>query len=76
MAAAIENMLLVAQEQGLAAMWRTGDAAYDPRVKAWLGLAPQDHIVAFLSVGYAAVTPQPRLPQPFAEKTTWLGWSE
>src|SRR5712664_2881465 len=47
-AAAVENMLLVAEELGLAAMWRTGDAAYDPRVKRWLALSPEDHIVAFL----------------------------
>src|SRR5690349_9735062 len=45
-AAAVENMLLVAEELGLAAMWRTGDAAYNPRVKRWLGLAAEDHIVA------------------------------
>jgi nitroreductase len=75
-AAAVEHMLLVAQEQGLAAMWRTGDAAYDPHVKAWLKLAPQDHIVAFLYVGYPAMARQPRVPQPFEEKTTWLGWDE
>lgn len=73
-AAAVENMLLVAEERGLAAMWRTGDAAYDPRVKQWLGLAPRDHIVAFLYVGYAAIVRQPRHPQSFEEKTTWLGW--
>jgi nitroreductase len=75
-AAAVENMLLVAEEMGLAAMWRTGDAAYDPRVKRWLKLAPEDHIVAFVYVGYPAIPRQPRQPLPFQEKTTWLGWSE
>jgi nitroreductase len=74
-AAAVENMLLVAEEQGLAAMWRTGDAAYDLRVKQWLRLAPQDHIVAFLYVGYPAIVRQQRHPQPFQEKTIWLGWA-
>jgi nitroreductase len=73
-AAAVENMLLVAEELGLAAMWRTGDAAYDPRVKQWLGLAPEDHIVAFLYLGYPAIPRLERRPQPFQEKTTWLGW--
>ncbi len=47
-AAAVQNMLLTAEEMGLACMWRTGDAAYDPHVKQWLGLAPGEHIVAFL----------------------------
>src|SRR5436305_9269397 len=41
-AAAVENMLLTAEEIGLACMWRTGDAAYDVRVKQWLGLEPED----------------------------------
>src|SRR3989440_5515520 len=46
-AAAVQNMLLTAEEIGLAAMWRTGDAAFDPHVKQWLGLAPGDDIGAF-----------------------------
>jgi len=74
-AAAVENMLLVAEEQGLAAMWRTGDAAYDLRVKQWLGLAPRDYIVAFLYVGYPAIARQQRQPHSFEEKTVWLGWA-
>ena len=75
-AAAVQNMLLVAEELELAAMWRTGDAAYDPRVKQWLKLAPEDHIVAFLYLGYPAIPRQQRRPVPFQEKTTWLGWEE
>src|SRR5262245_59578717 len=38
--AAAQNMLLAAHALGLGAMWRTGDAAFDPGVKAALGLAP------------------------------------
>ena len=75
-AAAVENMLLTAEEMGLACMWRTGDAAYDPRVKAWLGLSAEDHIVAFVYVGYAAIPHLERKPTPFEEKTTWIGWEE
>ncbi len=75
-AAAVENMLLTAEEMGLACMWRTGDAAYDPRVKAWLGLSPEDHIVAFVYVGYPAIPHLERNPVPFEAKTTWLGWEE
>jgi nitroreductase len=75
-AAAVENMLLTAEEMGLACMWRTGDAAYDPRIKAWLGLSAEDHIVAFVYVGYAAIPHLERKPMPFEEKTTWLGWEE
>ena len=75
-AAAVENMLLTAEEMGLACMWRTGDAAYDPRVKAWLGLSAEDHIVAFVYVGYAAIPHLERKPSPGEEKTTWIGWEE
>jgi nitroreductase len=75
-AAAVQNMLLAAEEIGLACMWRTGDAAYDPRVKRWLGLAPGEHIVAFVYVGFPALPALVRVPTPFEEKTTWLGWEE
>ena len=75
-AAAVQNMLLAAEEMGLACMWRTGDAAYDPRVKRWLGLSPDEHIVSFLYVGFPAIPHLERKPVPFEEKTTWLGWEE
>lgn len=75
-AAAVQNMLLTAEEMGLAAMWRTGDAAYDPQVKQWLGLAPEDHIVAFVYLGFPSIPKLKRHPTPFEEKTTWLGWEE
>jgi nitroreductase len=75
-AAAVQNVLLVAEEMGLACMWRTGDAAYDPRVKQWLGLAPDEHIVSFLYVGFPAIPHLERMPVSFKEKTTWLGWEE
>ncbi len=73
-AAAVQNMLLAGEEMGLACMWRTGDAAYDARVKQWLGLAPQEHIVSFLYVGFPAIPHLERKPIPFEEKTTWRGW--
>ncbi len=73
-AAAVQNMLLAGEEMGLACMWRTGDAAYDARVKQWLGLAPEEHIVSFLYVGFPAIPHLERKPIPFEEKTTWRGW--
>lgn len=75
-AAATQNILLAAEEIGLACMWRTGDAAYDARVKQWLGLAPEEHIISFLYVGFRAIPRLERKPIPFEEKTTWLGWEE
>jgi len=75
-AAAVQNMLLTAEEMGLACMWRTGDAAYDPHVKQWLGLESGEHIVAFLYVGYPAIPRLERIPITFKEKTTWSGWEK
>jgi len=57
-------------------MWRTGDAAYDPRVKEWLGLAPGEHLVAFVYLGFPAIPRLERSPIPIEEKTVWLGWEE
>jgi len=57
-------------------MWRTGDAAFDPHIKQWLGVANEDTIVAFLYVGYPAIPHTERQPIPFETKTLWLGWEE
>jgi len=72
--AAVQNMLLTAEEMGLACMWRTGDAAIDTHVKQWLHLDPGDQIVAFLYVGFAAIPRIERVPISFQQKTTWTGW--
>jgi nitroreductase len=75
-AAAVQNMLLTGEELGLACMWRTGEAAYDPHVKHWLGLAPADNIVAFVYVGFPAIPKLARQLTPVNSKTSWLGWEE
>ena len=49
--AAVENLVLAAHGLGYGVMWKTGAAAYDPAVKAVVGLQPHDHIVAILHLG-------------------------
>jgi nitroreductase len=49
--AAVENLFLAAHAMGYGVMWKTGAAAYDPAVKALVGLRPDDHIVAILHLG-------------------------
>src|SRR5260370_6778424 len=44
-AAAVQNMLLAAEELGLPCICRTLDAASDPRLNQSLSLAPSSHIV-------------------------------
>ncbi len=61
--AGAQNLMLAAHAMGYGAAWKTGDAAYDPYVKAALGLAPSDAIVGFLYLGTPATVPPP-LPAP------------
>lgn len=71
-AAATQNLLLAAQALGLGAMWRTGPAAFEPGVKAMLGLAPEQHLVGFVYVGYPlAELPPPNRPGA-EDRTRWL----
>jgi nitroreductase len=49
--AAAQNLFLAAHDLGYGVMWKTGAAAYDPRVKATVGLRPDDHIVAIMHLG-------------------------
>jgi nitroreductase len=49
--AAAQNLFLAAHDLGYGVMWKTGAAAYDPDVKATVGLQPHDHIVAIMHVG-------------------------
>jgi len=74
--AALQNMLLAAEALGLAAVWRTGDGAYDDSVKAHFGLRPQDEIAGVLYLGYADPSAPPLEPRNrgFAAKTEWRGW--
>jgi len=71
-AAACENILLAAQAEGLAVKWRTGEWARDPKVKQFLGFTSDQHIIAFLYIGYptfeAAYEPRPS----FEDRTVWM----
>lgn len=69
--AAAENMFLAAQALGYGVMWKTGGAAYDPDVKALLGLAPEDHVVALLYLG-TTVAEGPLVAAPTTGVVRWL----
>jgi nitroreductase len=49
--AAAQNLFLAAFDLGYGVMWKTGAAAYDPGVKAALGLENNDHIVGIMHLG-------------------------
>jgi nitroreductase len=51
----VENLLLAANDLGYGVMWKTGPPAYSAKVKAAVGLAADDHIVAILHLGTRVV---------------------
>jgi nitroreductase len=57
--AAAQNMLHAARALGFNGVWKTGEAAYDDRVKGALGLEPKDAIVGFLYLGTDEQGPGP-----------------
>jgi nitroreductase len=71
-AAACQNILLAAHAEGLGAIWRTGDWARDPRVKQFLGFAPDQHLIGFLYIGYPQTRPEPPQRPSFEDRTVWM----
>jgi nitroreductase len=70
--AAIQNILLAAQAEGLGAKWRTGEWARDPKVKEFLGFSPDQHIIAFIYLGYPEFVPEPVQRPSFEDRTVWM----
>ncbi|MBK9180658.1 MAG: nitroreductase [Acidimicrobiales bacterium] len=62
-AAACQNVLVAATALGYGSMWRTGEPARDERVKAALGLRPDDAVVGFLYLGTHLADSPPRPPR-------------
>ena len=60
--AAAQNVMVAAFALGYGCAWKTGDAAYDPDIKAAFGLAPADAIVGFLYLGSNSSPPAPAVP--------------
>ena len=71
-AAATQNMLLAAHALGLGAKWRTGEWARDPKVKEFLGLDTDQHIVGFIYIGYPEFVAQEPARPSFEDRTVWM----
>lgn len=69
---AAHGLLLAAHAQGVGAVWRTGEFAYDPHVLQGLGLTEQERLLGFLYVG----TPEGRVrTAPVLEPRAFVsGW--
>lgn len=70
--AATQNLLLAAHASGLGAIWRSGEPAYHPAVKRWLGLDENDEVTGLVYLGYPDMPPSKGRRTPGAEKTVWL----
>ena len=65
--------MLATHALGFGCAWKTGDAAYDPEVKAAFGLEPHDAIVGFM---YLGTKPKPLPPSaPVNPQDYVIRWS-
>jgi nitroreductase len=67
--AMIQNMLLAAEDLGLGTLWICDVLFAYPLIRDWLGR--REELVAAVSIGYAAETPEARPRTPWAEVTEW-----
>jgi len=70
--AAIQNILLAAEALGLGSKWRTGEWATDGRVKEFLGLQADQHLIGFVYLGYPDVTSDHPARPSFEDRTVWM----
>jgi nitroreductase len=72
--AAAQNIMVAAFALGYGCAWKTGDAAYDPEIKAAFDLEPSDAIIGFLYLG----TNQNALPlaEPFDLSRHVVEWPD
>ncbi len=70
-AAAIQNLLLAAHEEGLAAHYSTGRVIEYEKTREYLGLAPGDRVVAMINLGYLRADAPPKEGRRSAPLVTW-----
>jgi len=69
---AIQNMLLTANEMGLASIWRTGNVIYQKELNNFLSLSESDDIIGLIYLGYSKKEDIPISQRTnFKEKTKW-----
>ena len=70
--AACQNILLAAEAEGLAVKWRTGNWARDEKVKEYLGFSTDQHVIAYLYIGYPEFTAEYEPRPSFTDRTVWM----
>lgn len=71
--AAIQNMLLGAEAQGIAVYWGSGGMVYKQAMKDYLGLREEDIVIGALYLGYSDLPLKEGVRNtPLAEKIKWM----
>jgi nitroreductase len=70
--AAVQTLLLAAQDKGIYTGWKTGKMVHDPEVKKFLGLDPSDRIVAVVYMGTKPLEEAKQRPRKVDEIINWL----
>ena len=70
--AAVQNLLLSAHEEGLGAVWRSGEPMRHSAMKSAFGLLDKEEIVGFIYVGYPDMAPPSVRRVAAKDKTFWI----
>lgn len=71
---AAHGILIAAHAQGIGAVWRTGDMAFDSHVHKGLGLADNEELIGYLYLG--TPTSEPRTPPVLDTADFVTAWGE
>ena len=70
-ACAIQNMLLMSSELGIASYWSTGKVVYSKAMKSFLDLEDDDEVIGLLYFAYPKEKPFNKTRTPFIKYTQW-----
>jgi len=70
--AACQNLLLAAHAEGLGVQWRTGEWARDAKIKEYLGFSSDQHLLAYLYIGYPEFIAEHEPRPSFEDRTVWM----
>ncbi len=70
-AAAFQNMMLVATEKGIANIWSTSGMTHHPKMKEYLGFGEKDKVIGFLYLGVSDKKIIAKRVSGIEEKVVW-----
>jgi len=70
-ACAIQNMLLMSAELGIASYWSTGKVVYSKAMRSFLNLEDEDEVIGLLYFAYPKEKPIKKTRTPFTTYTQW-----